>query len=335
MKNGCIEGCAACCACCTDRKKCNYVCAYGLHMRLQEKEQSASQLELEQKDVVSKELLNPVQDNVLRVVELGAIKQKLSAYGTSKRVYPDDDSFDVVGCEGDHDCFDCSLDCDIRQKNCYCREAPLASPFDCTTMHVFEKLKLEIGDKCQFVNRDLAKYIVNGKLASDCYTSACCKRCRNTDCGYRCNRSVHQNYEVESTGDVVQTVEYQEVQQPEEVKQSELPVLKNNDQRKDFIDAYKSWPVWIDQQLTGEKYYRYDLTDKVAIVVKVSRKHAWKDYKESNDFEYAAEQYYLLGIKTTWSSKGTKIVEDESRTFYECDTNKTALVDYLKEFQKK
>jgi hypothetical protein len=119
-----------------------------------------------------------------------------------------------------------------------------------------------------------------------------------------------------------------------EAVQPELPILKNNDQRKDFIDNYTSWPVWIDLPHTGEKYYRYDLSGKVAIVVKVSRKHAWKTYKETTDYEYGAEQYYLLGIKMSCS---TKMIydEDDSRTFYECNSNKSALVEYLKEIQKK
>ena len=117
--------------------------------------------------------------------------------------------------------------------------------------------------------------------------------------------------------------------------QPELPVLKNNDQRKEWIDNYITWPVWIDIPHTGEKYYRYDLTNKVAIVVKVRRKHAYAGYKETKDYEYGAEQYYLLGIKSEWSQKGTKIVVDETRTFYECNTNKSALVDYLKDYQKK
>ncbi len=119
-----------------------------------------------------------------------------------------------------------------------------------------------------------------------------------------------------------------------EVIQPELPILKNNDQRKDFIENYTTWPVWIDQIETGEKYYRYDLTDNIAIVVKVSRKHAWQTYKETKDYEYGAEQYYLLGVKSEWSQKGSMHLIDESRTFYECNTNKSALVDYLKDFQK-
>lgn len=124
------------------------------------------------------------------------------------------------------------------------------------------------------------------------------------------------------------------IEEPDQ-EQPELPALKNNDQRKEFIDNYETWPVWIDQAETGEKYYRYILTDKVAIVVKVSWKHTWETYKETKNCEYGAEQYYLLGVKTEWHSGKSTYVEDDTRTFYECSTNKSALVDYLKEFQKK
>lgn len=42
----------------------------------------------------------------------------------------------------------------------------------------------------------------------------------------------------------------------------ELPLLKNNDQRAAFIDAYETWPIWIETKETGERYYRYDLSEK-------------------------------------------------------------------------
>lgn len=124
---------------------------------------------------------------------------------------------------------------------------------------------------------------------------------------------------------------------PEQLKpvQPELPTLKNNDQRKEFIDDYETWPIWIDLKETGERYYRYDLTDRVALVVKVSWKHAYAGYRETKDYEYGAEQYYLLGVKSEWSATRVQYVEDDTRTFYECSTNKSALVEYLKAFQKK
>lgn len=124
--------------------------------------------------------------------------------------------------------------------------------------------------------------------------------------------------------------------EPVKQEQPELPILKNNDQRAAFVKAYETWPIWIDTKETGERYYRYELSDKVAMVVKVSWKHSWSSYKESKDYEYGAEQYYLLGVRSEWSANAKSVyVEDETRTFYECSTNMTALVEYLKEFQKK
>lgn len=128
-----------------------------------------------------------------------------------------------------------------------------------------------------------------------------------------------------------------EAVEPELVKpeQPELPILKNNEQRAAFIDAYDTWPIWIETKETGERYYRYDLTDKVSMVIKVNWKHSWASYKESKDYEYGAEQYYLLGVKSEWRNGKSAYVEDDTRTFYESNTNRSALVEYLKEFQKK
>lgn len=144
--------------------------------------------------------------------------------------------------------------------------------------------------------------------------------------------------EIESVNEVAEIIikECEVVSGQDEVKQEqpELPILRNNDQRKEFIDAYTTWPIWIDQPLTGEKYYRYDFNDKIAMVVKASLKHGWKNYKESKEYEYGAEQYYLLGIKSEWTQKGSNFIEDSSRTFFECSTNRSTMVEYLKEIQK-
>ena len=52
-------------------------------------------------------------------------------------------------------------------------------------------------------------------------------------------------------------------------EQPELPILRNNKQREDFLDSFMDWPVWIDTKETGERYYRYDLPEGVSFVVKV------------------------------------------------------------------
>lgn len=105
-------------------------------------------------------------------------------------------------------------------------------------------------------------------------------------------------------------------------KQPELPQLKNNDQRAAFIDVYETWPIWIDNQETGERYYRYDLPDGTSFVIKTyhSMLYDWKAsvgmrYKEG----YGANEEYLL---------------EPGKFFRDCRANQTTLIEKLKEIQK-
>lgn len=105
-------------------------------------------------------------------------------------------------------------------------------------------------------------------------------------------------------------------------KQLELPQLKNNDQRAAFIDTYETWPLWIDNQETGERYYRYDLPDGTSFVIKTyhSMLYDWKAdvamrYKEG----YGANEEYLL---------------ESGKFFRDCRVNRTALIEKLKEIQR-
>lgn len=110
---------------------------------------------------------------------------------------------------------------------------------------------------------------------------------------------------------------------PEPIKpvQPELPIFKNNDQRKEFIESYPTWPIWIDTKATGERYYRYDFDDEKSMVVKVSLCHRWVGGKigYSTETSYSREEYYLL---------------EENRCFSECGTNKSSLIEYLKDLQR-
>ncbi|WP_313132616.1 hypothetical protein [Anaerocolumna sp.] len=115
-------------------------------------------------------------------------------------------------------------------------------------------------------------------------------------------------------------------EEPEPV-QPELPVLKNNDQRKEWIDNYETWPVWIDIPQTGERYYRYDFSNDTSFVIRVSLQHAYKGYERTEDIKHAHEEYFLLGVKDKWIPG--------MPTFVESSTNKSAMVEHLKEIQKK
>lgn len=109
----------------------------------------------------------------------------------------------------------------------------------------------------------------------------------------------------------------------EKPEQPELPYLRNNDQRAAFIDAYESWPLWIETKETGERYYRYDLPDGTRFVVKTYHSMLY-DYKAGVGMRYkegygANEQYIL----------------EPGKFFRDCQSNRSSMIEKLKELQKR
>lgn len=319
------------------------------------------------------------------------LQDPLSAYGTPKRVYPEDSLIAMVGCEGGHSCTCCHVECGIRQEDCYCVEAPMGNPFPCDTLKSVQTLRDEIGSRCQFVDNSLAYHRVG-----DHEPVPCCRECEEP-CGYICGRAKKQ---LEAKADILQKpnspediidsdfTEIQEpekdIQEPEEpltelqiaqgelerakrllekglgcgvdendihirqlktavcawasyvrslgaaeeprtsTEQPKLPVLKNNDQRAAFVDAYETWPLWIETEQTGERYYRYDLADGTSMVVKVYHARIFDGYTPGS-YEaqyhdgYGRHEYYLL---------------QPGKFFRDCDTNRSLLIEKLKEIQK-
>lgn len=108
---------------------------------------------------------------------------QLSAYGTPKREYPADSLIATAGCEGGHTCDSCSMECEIRQEERWCVEAPCGNPFPCEIRDLDEIREL-VRDTCEFVNHDLAYH-----RTGDGEPSPCCKHCKNP-CEYICGRAM-------------------------------------------------------------------------------------------------------------------------------------------------
>ena len=341
---------------------------------------------------------------------IGEPEEAISAYGLPKTVYLPDSLISCPGCKGDsgrgYSCFNCHMECGIRQEYCYCVEAAMGNPFPCAMVGsgMVETLRQEIGESCQFVNLDLAER----KVGTD-EPVPCCQQCANP-CAYTCQISkkrvatsqqkeptvlpnggenaaekqqeecaeierIHDGKEAPEEHELIEydhdTLEkmiqdarnalnqmkdywlksqpytcakysmmiqaYELLMKSHEaaeadsefqesevtVIQPELPLLKNNDQRAAFIDAYESWPLWIDTQATGERYYRYDLPDGTSFVVKVY--HAmiflgW-EVKSGSRYEegYGLSEQYIL---------------EPGKFFRDCRTNRSAMIEKLKELQK-
>ena len=91
------------------------------------------------------------------------------------------------------------------------------------------------------------------------------------------------------------------------------------------IVANASTP-WIDNKETGERYYRYDFDNGDSFVVKVYfhkcfdyMRTAGSSYESRYKDRYGSEEYYLL---------------KDGKYFKDCLTNKSQLIEYLKNLQK-
>ena len=115
--------------------------------------------------------------------------EKLSAYGTPRRVYPPDSLIATHGCMSGtgrgFSCFSCHMECEIRGEICYCVEAPMGNPFPCEIVGngTVGRLEKSIGYRCQFVNLDLAY-----RTAGTGEPVPCCKECPDP-CEFACKRS--------------------------------------------------------------------------------------------------------------------------------------------------
>ncbi len=181
-------------------------------------------------------------------------QELLSAAGLPKRVYPADSLIGDEGC-GKLNCFQCHRDgCKIRGEICYCVEAPMGNPFPCTKLEETEKLNKEIGNRCQFVNEDLAYH-----RGGDGQPEPCCKNC-NDLCSYACSRAVKQAEEKKrketgngtsidrldlsmATYNILVRAGYSTVEQLAKLTRSDLKAIQNFDQRcqNDFERAWEEY----------------------------------------------------------------------------------------------
>lgn len=115
--------------------------------------------------------------------EVATSQPERSAYGLEKTVYPEDSLIAEAGCGHKYSCFSCAQDCSIRQGYRYCIFAPLGNPFECDRMEALEEIRAEAGERCQFINNDLAYHTAGTGEAAPC-----CTNCKE-ECAFRCRRS--------------------------------------------------------------------------------------------------------------------------------------------------
>lgn len=323
-------------------------------------------------------------------------KQELSAYGLPVLEYPPDSLLTGPGC-GEYggvlyDCFSCHMNnCQIRQQDCYCVEAPMGNPFFCGILTAMEQehVRRAVEDHpCQFLDHDLAEH-----AAGDGSAVPCCKNC-DTPCAYQCNRAAAVREKEEEpeervidgdcreVEDLTEDDRYEEtsektdrelaqgmlekenqtlklildaftedeeyarkqkilvaalagyicdldIQQDQEDRiQPELPVLRNNDQRKEWLRNYKDWGLWYEDENIGAKYYKYDFANGARLIAEVYQEPETKHVPA-----YESSHLHLVGgPKPPRNGFLDKWTRHEKYNRY--PNNETELVEFLKEAQR-
>lgn len=118
--------------------------------------------------------------------------------------------------------------------------------------------------------------------------------------------------------------EEQETEMPEE--QPELPILKNNDQRKEWLNNYKAWGLWYRDEKIDINYYKYDFSDGSRLVVTEypQRQSYWNKNKIEDEHFYHLLQINKEGYKFRYNEKFRNSIDSE-----------TYIIDFLKNLQKR
>lgn len=99
-------------------------------------------------------------------------------------------------------------------------------------------------------------------------------------------------------------------------EQPELPIMRNNDQRKAFLDDYRSWPIWFRVPQADEIYYRYDFEDGTAFVIRETKYfNEWR-IRYNEDPEGILTQEYIL--------------KQDYHYLSNCRSNRSEMIEYLR-----
>ena len=115
----------------------------------------------------------------------------------------------------------------------------------------------------------------------------------------------------------------------EEITQPELPRLKNNEERKEWLRNYKTWSLRHEDTYTGAKYYEYRF-DNGAVLVAEEWKNKGNEYMPDHETVYL---HLIGGPEAPMGQYGIRKWETHDRLNRFPDSE-TAIVEFLKAVQK-
>lgn len=115
----------------------------------------------------------------------------------------------------------------------------------------------------------------------------------------------------------------------EEITQPELPRLKNNEERKEWLRNYRTWPLRHVDAYTGAKYYEYRFDNGAVLVAE-----EWKSQGDKYIPDHETVYLHLIGgPEAPRGQYGIRKWETHDR-FNRFPDSETAIVEFLKAVQK-
>lgn len=112
--------------------------------------------------------------------------------------------------------------------------------------------------------------------------------------------------------------------------QPPLPVMKNNDQRKEWLRKYKEWGLWYTDEHIGARYYKYDFENGTRLIVE-----EYDPEPVYNSPWTPNEPYYMHLVGGPEPDRKNGIPKWTYHSKYNRHPNsETELVEFLKEVQK-
>lgn len=112
--------------------------------------------------------------------------------------------------------------------------------------------------------------------------------------------------------------------------QPELPIFRNNDQRKEWLRDYKSWGLWYEDKNIGARYYKYDFDNGARLIAEVyDLEEVWGMWKPELETCYL---HLVGGPEPAKNRAVTKWTRHEK--YCKHPSNETELVEFLKYVQK-
>ena len=120
-----------------------------------------------------------------------------------------------------------------------------------------------------------------------------------------------------------------DVLEAEETTQPELPRLKNNEERKEWLRNYKTWPLRHVDAYTGAKYYEYRFDNGTVLVAE-----EWKAKGDRYIPDHESVYLHLIGgPEAPRGQYGIRKWETHDK-FNRFPDSETAIVEFLKAVQK-